>query len=210
MHVYIDDSGCGGFKVGQGSTSHLVMAAVVFRSTAHITDVVQRIDACSERNRRTKEFHYSEMKKRHADCFFECIGPATFDVRAIVIDKTRIHSEFLRSSPSAFKSYAIRQLLTKNWGQIRDAKVFVDGQDTKAFGIDDAKYLHRMVNSESPGTISQVRFVDSAKSRPIQLADMIAGAINRANRTHRPSDNKHLLTFTRRAWQPRGTMWFYK
>lgn len=210
MHVYIDDSGDGGFKFGQGSTSHLVMAACVFRDPDHITDVVARIDACASRNRVAPEFHYSETKRRIADCFFECIGPAKFHVRAIVIDKKLVYSEHLRSSPSALKSFAIRMLLTKNWGEIKGAKIFIDGEDTKAFGVKDGEYLKRMVNRESPGTIADVRFVASETSRPIQLADMIAGAINRANRTHRPADPRHYQTFASRAWQPRGQLWFWK
>jgi hypothetical protein len=67
-------------------------------------------------------------------------------------------------SPAALKSYAIRMLLTKNFGQIRAARIFIDGQDTKASGVEDSAYLTRMVNRESPGTIDQVRFVNSKDS----------------------------------------------
>lgn len=210
MHVYLDDSGCGGFKFNQGSTSHLVIAACVFRDPANIADVVGRIDACANLNHRTREFKYFGTNERIRDCFFKCIAPATFDVRAIIINKSLIYSEHLRSSPAALKSFAIRMLLTKNYGQIRDAKVFIDGKDTRAFGMEDAAYLMRMVNRERPGTIAHVRHVDSESSRPIQLADMIAGAINRAVRTHRPSSTKHVETFRHRAYQPRGTYWFFR
>lgn len=210
MHVYIDDSGDGGFKFGQGSTSHLVMAACVFREPGHISDAVELIEECASHNRMSREFKYSDTKDRIKDCFFGCISPARFDIRTIIIDKKIIYSEKLRESPSALKSYAIRQLLTRNYGQIRDAKIFIDGQDTRAFGMEDSAYLVRMVNRESPGTIAQVRHVDSKTSRPIQLADMVAGAINRAVRTHRPSSTKHIETIRSRAFQPRGTYWFYK
>lgn len=210
MHVYIDDSGCGGFRFGQGSTSHLVMAACVFRHTEHIRQVDELIQACAEENRLRREFKYSDVADRARDSFFECIKPAQFHVRAIVINKSHIYSEKLRASPAALKSYAIRQLLTKNYGQISGAKVFIDGKDTKAFGIEDAQYLPRMVNRESPGTIAEIRHVDSRGSRPIQLADMVAGSIHRAFRTDRPANNRHLDTFRHRAWQPKGTLWFYK
>lgn len=210
MHVYLDDSGDGGFKFNQGSTSHLVMAACVFRTPTDIAETVEFIEGCAEHNRMTREFKYSDTRDRIKSCFFRCIAPAQFDVRTIIIDKSLIYSELLRSSPSALKSYAIRMLLTKNYGQIRDAKVFIDAQDTKAFGVEDSSYLMRMVNRESPGTISQVRHLDSTTSRPIQLADMIAGAVNRAVRTHRPNSPAHLDTFRRRTWQPRGTYWYFR
>lgn len=158
----------------------------------------------------TQEFKYSATKDRIKDCFFGCIGPAEFRVRTIIINKSMLYSEKLRSSPPALKSFAIRMLLTKNFGQIQDAKVFIDGQDTRAFGVEDSAYLMRVVNREAPRTISQVRHVDSKTSRPIQLADMVAGAINRAVRTHRPSSSKHVAMFHHRTYQPEGSYWFYK
>lgn len=210
MHVYLDDSGCGGFKFGQGSTSHLVMAACVFREPAHIADFAQRAVECAAHNRLNSEFKYSSTKDRVKDCFFGCIAPSSFDVRAIIIDKRLIYSDHLRKSPAALKSYAIRMLLTKNFGQITNAKIFIDGQDTKAFGMEDSAYLMRMVNREAPGTIAQVKHVDSKSSRPVQLADMVAGAINRAVRTHKPSSPLHLNTFRSRTYQPRGTYWHFR
>ncbi|MDN3443752.1 DUF3800 domain-containing protein [Microbacterium sp. APC 3901] len=210
MHVYLDDSGDGGFKFGQGSTSHLVMAACVFRDPAHITAAAELIEECSRHNRQTREFKYSKTKDRVKDCFFRCIAPASFDVRAIIIDKRTIYSDHLRDNPSALKSFAIRMLMTKNHGYIRQAKLFIDGQDTRAFGMQDSAYLLRMVNRESPGTLTDVRHVDSSASRPIQLADMIAGAINRRVRTDRPSSAAHLGTFVRRTYQPHGTYWHFR
>lgn len=208
--MYLDDSGDGGFKFGQGSTSHLVMAASIFRDPEHITAAADLIEQCSRHNRQTREFKYSKTKDRVKDCFFRCITPATFDVRTIIIEKRLIYSDHLRSHPAALKSYAIRMLMTKNHGQIRDAKLFIDGQDTRAFGMQDSDYLMRIVNRESPGTLSEIRHVDSSVSRPIQLADMVAGAINRRVRTDRPSSAAHLTTFARRTYQPRGSYWHFR
>lgn len=210
VHVYIDDSGDGGFKFGKGSTSHLIMSACVFSHPSEITSAVGMIDDCARARGITNEFKYSERSESSRDHFFESITPARFNVRAIIIDKSLIYSDKLRSSSEALKSYGIRMLLTKNFGQIRNAKVFIDGQDTKAFGMGDSEYLIRMVNGESPGTIAQVRHVDSALSRPIQLADMVAGAINRAVRTDQPPNSKHLETFRPRTYQPQGSFWHFK
>lgn len=186
------------------------MSACVFDAVEDVSHVAELIDECAQGRRITREFKYSERSEASRDHFFECITPARFTVRAIIIDKSLIYSDHLRESPEALKSYAIRMLLTKNFGQIRDAKVFIDGQDTRAFGMGDASYLMRMVNREAPGTIAQVRHVDSATSRPIQLADMIAGAINRAVRTDRLSSARHLATFARRTHQPRGSYWHFR
>lgn len=209
MHVFIDDSGCGGFKFANGSSSHLVIAACVFRDPGEIEHLAACVEACKAKNRHKSEFKYSKTKERVRDCFFECTSSVDFAVRAIVIDKAKIYSPKLRGSPSALKSYAIRMLLTKTYGQVINAKIVVDGQDTKAFDIRDAEYFTRMVERESPGTIREVKFDDSSANVGIQLADMVAGAINRGVRTHRPADNRHLLLVHPRTYLPRGTLWHF-
>lgn len=208
MHVYIDDSGDGGMKLGAGSSSHLVMAAMVFRDVDELAVLDARVAACRAATGHTREFKFSRTRDSTKDAFFAAIQPVEFVVRAIIVDKARIHSAKLRASPGAMKSYAIRQLLSKNFGQIVDAKVFVDGQETRGMDLPDTQYLPRMVNRESPGTISKVRFVDSTTSTGIQLADMVAGAIHRAFRADRP-DNQYWLTVVRRSYQPQGTLWHF-
>lgn len=214
MHIFIDDSGDGGFKTDRGSSSHLVMAACIFRDSKDIEHLKTCIDGCAQKNRHRNEFKYSKTKDRLKDCFFECTSASTFDVRAIVMDKSTIYSPKLRSSPSALKSYAIRMLLSRGFGTIRDAKVIIDGQDTKGFEIPDSEYLMDMANRESMNTvISSVAFGDSKQNRGLQLADMVAGSINRMYRTDRVGDSKrsdHFNIIRPRTYQPNGTLWRFK
>lgn len=210
MHIFIDDSGDGGFKVGQGSTSHLVMAACVFRNPKEIERLSMAMQACATKNRVGAEFKYAKTKDRIRDCFFDCTKDIDFSVRAIIMTKELIWSPRYRTSPSKFKSFTISQLLSHGFGQIQDGKVVIDGQDTKAFGIPDAEHVARMANSQNPGTISSVKFADSRASVGIQLADMCAGAINRGVRTHAKPDSRHLQLVRPRTYQPEGTYWFFK
>lgn len=207
MHVFIDDSGDGGFKFEHGASSHLVMAAAVFRDPLQIEALKTAVNECLAHNRHKPEFKYAKTKERVKDCFFNCTEHIDYHLRVIFFDKAKIYSHKLRSSPAALKSYAIRMLLTKNYNQIRDAKIVIDGHDTKGFGIEDEAYLMRMVNRESPGTIRAVKFDDSKFNTGIQLADMAAGAVNRCIRTNKPSDDKHLLRIRPRTYQPEGTYW---
>ncbi|WP_157931857.1 DUF3800 domain-containing protein [Mycobacteroides abscessus] len=209
MHVFIDDSGCGGFKFGLGSSSHLVMAACVFRDPAEIQLLASVTDECRQSMRHFREFKYSATNRKVKDSFFDKIGPVRFAVRAIVMDKSQITSSKLRSSPSALKSYAVRMLLTKNYGQIRNAKVVIDGQDTAAFGISDESYLLKMVNREAPGTIVAVKFDDSRKNIGLQLADMVAGAINCGVRTHKKANDTDMKSIRARTYFPSGTLWYF-
>lgn len=209
MWVYIDDSGDPGMKVGSGSSSHIVMAACVFREADQLELLSQRIHDCREATRHKPEFKSNKTKDSVKDSFFEHIAPVRFHIRAIAIEKEKLYSAKLRSDGSALKSYAIRQLLSKSFGQVRDAKVFIDGRDVRGFGVSDQDYLIRMVNRESPGTIQSVRFVDSKESEGVQLADMCAGAINRAIWTHKPRKPRHLDMIRPRTYQPEGTLWHF-
>ncbi|AUH68481.1 MULTISPECIES: DUF3800 domain-containing protein [Gordonia] len=210
MHVFIDDSGDGGFKLDKGSSSHLVMAACVFRDPTEIEHLADRIEACRTKCKHRGEFKYSKGTKRQRDHFFEYIEPVKFDIRTIVIDKAIIYSPTLRSSASKLKSFAIRMLLTKNYGQINNAKVIIDGLDIRGFGIPDAEYLMRKVHEERPGVIDSVRFGDSTQNVGLQLADMVAGAINAHVKTHAKSDSTHFDLIRPRTYQPRGSLWRYK
>ncbi|MFJ6002568.1 DUF3800 domain-containing protein [Arthrobacter sp. NPDC092385] len=207
MHIFIDDSGDGGFKFDSGSSSHLVMAACVFRDPQQIELLNKCIANCAAHNGLRTEFKYFKTKERVKDCFFDCTKPVEYSIRAIYMDKSKLWSPKLRSSPSALKSYAIRQLLSKGFGTIHDAKVIIDGQDTKAFGMSDHNYIMNMANRENPGAIRRITYGDSKQNVGIQLADMVAGAINRGVRTHKPADTKHLAIIKPRTWQPQGTLW---
>jgi hypothetical protein len=81
MHVYIDDSGDGGFKVGKGSTSHLIMSACIFRTPADLTRTVDLIDQCAADRKLTKEFKYSERSEDSRDLFFQSVTEAKFHIR---------------------------------------------------------------------------------------------------------------------------------
>lgn len=210
MHIFIDDSGDGGFKFESGSSSHLVMAACVFRDPAEIEKLSTRMRDCATKNGLKTEFKYAKTKERAKDCFFDCTSDVRYNIRAICIDKSVIYSGKLRSSPSALKSYAIRQLLSKGFGTIHNAKVIIDGQDTKAFGIPDHAYLMDMANRSRAGTLRKVSYEDSKSNVGIQLADMVAGAIQRGVRTHKPNDPKHLRIIRPRTWQPTGTLWHFR
>ncbi|MFE4078534.1 DUF3800 domain-containing protein [Paenarthrobacter sp. YIM B13468] len=210
MHIFIDDSGDGGFKFESGSSSHLVMAACVFKDPSEILRLKQCMESCAQHNGLKTEFKYAKTKERVKDCFFNCTADIRYNIRAIVMDKSQIYSGHLRNNPAALKSFAIRQLLSHGFGTIHGAKVVIDGQDTKAFGITDHAYLMAMANRASPGTIAKVEWADSKQNVGIQLADMVAGAIQRGERTHKKADPKHLRLIRPRSYQPNGSYWNFR
>ncbi len=209
MHVYIDDSGDGGMKFGKGSTRFLVMAACVFDDTRQIELLDQKVSDLSQQLHRKPEFKFHKTKKTHKRMFFEAIEPVNFAVRVLVIDKTVLYSETLRKSPSKLKSFAISLLLTHTFDTVKNAKILIDGQDTKSFGITDASYIMKKANGSGKTVVRKVEFVDSRNSVGIQLADMIAGAIRQYAESGEKSTELY-DTFKTRTFQPEGSYWVFK
>lgn len=212
MHVFLDDAGDPGFKFGKGSSTHLVMAACVFREPADIRDAATRITMFKQGQRRdpTRELRFAKSSDRTRLEFLAAVAPANFAVRAISVDKRKIYSPHLRSNPSALKAYAIFQLLTHHFGTIHDAKLVIDGQDTKGFGMSDRAYLMRRVNEDAPGTLRAVEFADSTQNQMVQLADMVASAIMRNVRDDEKRDAKYFQVIQAKTYQPAGTLWRFQ
>lgn len=207
MHVFVDDSGCPGFKFADGSSTHVVMAAAVFTDPKQIEHLTSCVNSCAEKNKLTKEFKYSSLKERHRDCFFNCTATVRLKLRAITADKRKIYSPYLRQGPP-LKSHLLRQLLTNNFGQIKNAKIVIDGQDTRGLDIPDEEYLMEHVNKRAPGTIHSVTFADSKRNRGIQLADMLAGSIGRSVQEGRKTKSSHHRNrFTGWTKPPMGDIW---
>ncbi|MDR0417383.1 MAG: DUF3800 domain-containing protein [Propionibacteriaceae bacterium] len=207
MHVHIDDSGDGGLKIGQGSSRHLVMATCVFDSGNEIERAAKAITALRVRLGHGAAWEFKHAKARaQAEELFQAVEPFDFYVRAIIIDKATLASERLGAIPN-LKHFAITELLTHGAWPIRDAKIVIDGKDSKAFSMATSTYFRKTVNAERPGAIKRVTMEDSKKNVLIQLADMIAGTIHRAERTGQT--NAAMTAVARKARKPNGGIWRY-
>ena len=178
MLVLIDESGDPGFKLGKGSTRHFVAAMVLFKS-------FDRAEACSKAIRELRpalgisgEFKFNKTSERVKDAFFEAMKPHDFEVWALVVDKTRIHSENLKRNDERFYNYFVKSLLGCGV-PLLGAKVKIDGSGDREFKQHLQHYLKR---STKDGAIASVKFADSGKDDLIQLADMVVGAIARSYR----------------------------
>ncbi|WP_152609624.1 DUF3800 domain-containing protein [Brevibacterium linens] len=206
--VYLDDSGDG--STSQQASSHLVMATCVFRSTEDMEHASRLVDQCAEKFGIKGEFKFSKTRKKVKDYFFDSMHEAKFSVRAICLDKQLIKSRKYTTNAPMMKGLAIAQLLDHGFGILQNSKVFIDGQDTKAFKIPDAAYFMDAANRKNPGAVAQVKFVDSHSNRLIQLADMHAGAINAHFRRDKPRLTHYIPTFQHRMRIPDGTLWHFK
>lgn len=185
MLVLIDESGDPGFKLVRGSSSHFVIAMVVFddfaeaeRTGAAITELRQRLGLKAE-------FKFSKCHDDIKDAFFDCVRGYRFTVRALVVDKSAVYSEGLRERKELFYNYFVKLLLTHDNGALTDARVKVDGSGDRRFKNELNAYLRRQLQQ---GQVRSIRFAESHRDNLIQLADMVAGAIFRS---YRMEDRKH-------------------
>ncbi len=178
--MLIDESGDPGFKLARGSSSHFVVAMVIFPDFAEAERASAAIGGLRERLRIKPEFKFSKSADPIRDQFFDGVGRFAFTVRALVVDKSVIYSDHLRETPERFYSYFLRLMMEHDGGALVGARVKVDGSGDREFKQALNAYLRRHL---AAGKVNNVKFADSARDNLIQLADMAAGAILRSYTT---------------------------
>lgn len=182
MLVYIDDSGDPGFKLEKNSSSHFVIAMVLFSDAL---EAEKTAVAIKEFRRKlgfddSVEFKFCKSREDIKLGFLETVAPFGFRVRALVVNKRLIRSDELRRNKESFYAYFIKSALKYHGGEIADAKIRIDGSGDRTFRREFVSYLRRELNQAGVGGVIQdVKFVDSRENVLIQLADMVAGAIHR-------------------------------
>lgn len=213
MFVFIDDSGDAGVKFNRGSSTHLVFAACVFPNEEALRGVYERMILMPDYLQGgLREFKHAKMKEKHREKFFEHLVDETFYVRAIIIDKRILTSDFLKANGTEMKAYFIKQLLTHTYGKVQDATVVIDGADLRAFGGNTTtEYLLDHVNRGSTTVARQIVCRDSKEELGLQLADMVAGTIMACFQEKiNISISKRLSHVRSRAYQPNGNWWVWK
>ena len=182
MLVFIDDSGDSGFKLGKGSTDFFVIAMVCFNDELEAEKVALAIKELKRELNffENKEFRFFKTSKDHRTRFLNAINKFNFKVRAIVVDKKIVYSLKLRTDKNSFYSYFIKEALKNSGGEILNAKIKIDGGGDRVFRKSFLGYLKRELNQEQLKIMNRCNLVDSKSNVLIQMADMIAGSINRS------------------------------
>lgn len=179
MLVFIDESGCSGFKLTRGSDSVFAIAMVTMANgnDARATQlaVARARKGCGHK----PEFKFSKCSDDVRDTFFSAVRNAPFKVRAIVVEKERIYSPHLRSSGEQFYRFFVKLLGQHDGHTLHDADVRIDGSGDREFRRALSAYLRRELG---PDKIRDLRMADSRRDPLIQLADMCVGAIARSYR----------------------------
>ena len=195
MLVVIDESGDVGFKIVKGSSSHFVLAMVIFHKFEDAERTSETIARARDRLRIKGEFKFSKSSTAVRDGFFETVADCQFSVRALVVDKSVIYSDHLRDRTDQFYNYFVQQLLRNDGGTLVNAKVKIDGCGNKVFKRELSAYLRREVSRDK---VSKVSLHDARDDNLLQLADMCSGAILKAYRSAPSNDHKWLLMLRRK------------
>jgi len=189
--VLIDESGDPGFRIAQGSTSHFVVAMVIFDELKEAERASKGIAALREQMRVKPEFKFAKSAENVRDNFFASVVGYRFRLRAIVVDKAAVQSPHLRTATDSFYNYFLRMLLQHDGGATQGAKIKIDGSGDAEFKKELTAYLRHQLRD---GQIGKFTFVDSRKDSLVQLADMCSGAILRAYRNDLRRNNSWLTT----------------
>jgi len=191
MLIFIDDSGDPGFKVEKGSSAVFVIALIIFDDPLDAEETALKIKRLKQSMKLSDnfEFRFNKCRKDFRCKFLSTVADSRFRVRAIIMRKDRIYGRELRRSKESFYSYAIKTVLKYHGGTIHDAKIRFDGHGDRLFKNTVSMYLRRELNSPQNKIFKDLKFVDSHKNVLVQLADMVAGAINRS---YSDKDDKNL------------------
>lgn len=197
MLVFIDDSGDPGFKIEKGSSTHFVIAMVCFNDEL---EAEKTAVAIKELKRELKlkdheEFKFFKSCGDHRIDFLKTVNKFDFRIRCLIVDKKKIYSPELRSSKNSFYAYFIKEALKNNNKTILEAKIRIDGSGNRMFRNNFITYLRKELNSEERSIMKNCQLVDSSSNVLIQLADMIAGSINRSENKDKKdsSDYKNII-----------------
>ncbi len=102
MLVFIDESGCSGFKLRRGSDAIFAVAMVTMANGAAALATQAAIERARKASGHKTEFRFSKCSHEVRDAFFTAVRNAPFSVRAIVVEKERIYSAHLRSNSEQF------------------------------------------------------------------------------------------------------------
>jgi len=172
--IFVDDSGCTGFKFGRGSTDYFGIAAIFFDDDLDAEETALKI----KRLRRSlgwhdlHEFKFRKTSKTVKKQFLETVKSLNFRVVITIIDKRDITDKKYINNPGEFYYNVILKTL-QTGGEFEKANIAIDGEK----GIDHRRTVKTFFRKNLPDySVNNISFIDSKKDNLIQLADMIVGA----------------------------------
>lgn len=188
--IFIDDSGDPGFK---GTTSaNFVMASAVFirpevatELNRHISDFRKSLGWQDE-----AEFKFRKTNKQIIKQLLSEICKYDFRVYAVYVDKSSCERMLPVFDREKLYNWTIKELLSII--PMNEAYVKIDGRSSKEHKLRVVSYLRREINTAQQHKIKKIKTEDSTKDNLIQLADLVAGSINRSMQQNKTDAQEYL------------------
>lgn len=183
MLVFVDESGDSGLKLGQGSSKFFTVAIVIFEDNEEAMACDQRIELLKKELgwSRRGEFHFRNNSDKIRKKFLKAVTPYNFFYYGIVFRKNPavLTSKTLFDKKTFYK-YACGLVFENAKSKLNEAIVTIDESDSTDFRSELSKYLRRKMNEGKKRVlIKKVKMQRSSSNNLLQLADYIAGVINR-------------------------------
>jgi hypothetical protein len=184
MLLFIDESGDPGRKLEQGSSRLFVVALVVFNDHDEAEACDQRI-ALLRRElgwKEGSEFHFSRNSDRQRCQFLQAVAPYDFFYYGIVLNKDpeKLWGPGFDHKESLYK-FTCRLVFENARDKLQDATVIIDESGNREFKVQLERYLKkRMTLDDGTRLIRRVKMQRSSSNNLLQLADYVAGVINRS------------------------------
>lgn len=193
MIIFIDESGDSGLKLELGSSRFFVIALVVFEDYDEATSCDQRIGLLKKELGwdQASEFHFKRNSDKIRRAFLQAVAPYNFFYYGIVINKDpkKLYGEGFKSKESFYK-YACGLVFENAKEKLEQAIVTIDKSGDLDFRNQLARYLRRRMNQDKK-LINKVKMQRSSSNNLLQLADYIAGAINRSVQNDKKYANEY-------------------
>jgi hypothetical protein len=179
MLVFIDESGDSGTKIPEGSSAFFIVSLVVFEDHDEAIACDQRIELLKRELGRDSqsEFHFKKNSDRIRLAFIKAVAPYNFFYYGIVLDKKNLPREGFEDKRSFYK-YACGLVFENAKDKLDQAIVVVDRSGSLEFRSQLESYLKKKMNDETK-RIKSVKMQRSCSNNLLQLADYVAGIINR-------------------------------
>lgn len=191
MLVFIDESGDSGLKIEQGSSRYFVVSMVVFEDNKEAEACDKRISLLGRELGYPEGFisHFKDNSHKIRMAFLQAVAPYDFFYFGFALNKDpqKLWGEGFKFKESLYKS-ACSYIFENAKPYLKEATVIIDKSGKKVFRSQLASYLKKKINNERNEIIKKVKMQPDRGNNLLQLADYVAGVINRYQQGKKFSD----------------------
>lgn len=179
MLVFIDESGDTGLKTANGSSKYFVLSLILFTDHQEALACDRKIESLKNQMQKDAqfEFHFQNNSVKVRNHFLQCISSYTWHYFAVVIDKSLIDRATDLTSKIALYQKACQLLFSSAKPHLFEAIVVMDKFNPQAFQKSLKSYLYGKQKTNK--MIKKLKQQNSHSNNLLQLADYVAGIINR-------------------------------